>query len=96
MSEKLPTNALRLFAHYEDAELLPSISPELVIPRLLEEGDASDLRWLVKRYPEPRLASWLDHHATRLLSRRSRSFWRIVLDRPDPSAAGPGEQLWRL
>ena len=96
MSEKLPRNALRLFAHYEDAEQLPSDSPELVIRKLLEEGDASDLQWLTSTYPESRLASWLDQHGARLLSRRSRSFWQTMLDRPEPSVEKPGDQLWPL
>jgi len=96
MSEKLPRNALRLFAHYEDAEQLSTGSPGLVMARLLEEGDTSDLQWLTGNYAESRLASWLDRHGARLLSRRSRNFWRTVLNRPDPSGEGPGDPLWPL
>jgi len=96
MSEKLPRNALRLFAHYEDAEQLGAGSPGLVMARLLEEGDTSDLQWLTRTFPESQLASWLDQHGARLLSRRSRSFWRTVLNRPDPPGEGPGDPLWPL
>jgi len=96
MSNRLPTHTLRLFAHYDDAERLPAAAPELVMERLLEEGDSSDLRWLNGAYPEPRLSSWLDEHGSRLLSRRSQAFWRIMLDRPDSVVAAPGEQLWPL
>ncbi len=96
MPDNLPRNALRLFAHYEGAEQLPAVSAELVIARLLEEGDGSDLRWLTRTYPEARLSTWLDEHGDRALSRRSRSFWRVVLDLSLPSTAAPGELLWPL
>jgi hypothetical protein len=96
MSEKLPRNALRLFAHYEDAEQLSTGSPGLVMARLLEEGDASDLQWLTRTYPESRLASWLDQYGARQLSRRSLSFWRTVLNRSDGPRKGPGDPLWPL
>lgn len=96
MSNRLPTHTLRLFAHYEDIERLPVAAPALVMARLMEEGDSSDLRWLTRVYPERHLSSWLDEHGSRLLSRRSQVFWRILLDRPDSVAAAPGEQLWPL
>lgn len=96
MSQRLPKNTLRLFAHYEDPEQLPAVSPELVIAKLLEEGDASDLDWLTETYPESQLASWLDRHGDRLLSRRSCSFWRILLDRPHSAGEEPGDPLWPL
>jgi len=96
MSDELPANACRLFAHYEDPTQLPAVSSQLVVARLLEEGDSSDLRWLTSAYPESQLSSWLDRHGSRLLSHRSRSFWRTVLARPDSPAQGPGDQLWPL
>jgi len=96
MSANLPGNACRLFAHYDDVEQLPAASPGLVIAKLLEEGEGSDLRWLTSAFPESRLSSWLDLHDTRLLSRRSRSFWRLLFDRPDRSTKESGDQLWLL
>ena len=94
MPDRLPTNAQRLFAHYPDAERLPTDSPEFVIARLLEDGDGSDLRWLTSIFSETELSSWLNRHGSRLLTRRSLGFWRAVFDRPAPEISRPGEQLW--
>ena len=96
MSGKLPRTARRLFAHYEEVESLPTVAPELVMAKLLEEGDAMDLRWLTRTYSPSRLCSWLEHHGDRLLTRRSLSFWNMVLDQPQPSTEGAENQLWPL
>lgn len=96
MSETLPDTTCRLFAHYEDVRNLPTTSPELVIASLLEEGDSTDLRWLTRRFPESRLRSWMDRHGHRQLTRRSRSFWNLVLDRSEPASESNGNPLWPL
>lgn len=96
MPETLPDTTHRLFAHYADVENLPTSSPGLVMARLLEEGNGPDLRWLTRRFAESRLSSWLDQHGNRQLTRRSRSFWRILLDRPESWVEGAGESLWPL
>lgn len=88
----LPAGTQRLFPDHDPAGL----SPELVIPRLLEDGDAADLAWLTATVPEPVLADWLGRHGGRRLSRRSRAFWAVVLGRePGPAAPGAGA-LWPL
>lgn len=96
MTAQLHGHARRLFTHYEDVENLPATSPDLVIAKLMEEGDGEDLRWLCRQFPEMRLASWLDRHDTRLLSRRSRCFWRVLLDRNDQPTQCTGDSLWPL
>jgi hypothetical protein len=64
------------------------------IGRLLEEGDGDDLRWLNARRTPQQLASWIEGHGARGLSRRGRQFWSIVLlDVPAPCRAHP---LWPL
>lgn len=96
MPAKLPSKTLRLFPHYENSANLTEQSPGLVISKVLEEGDQQDLRWLAGRFTEEDLATWLIEHASRLLTRRSRSFWRLVLDLQDAEKAPPGEPLWPL
>ncbi len=96
MADTLPAATRRLFAHYANLERLPETSAPLVMARLMEEGDGSDLRWLTGRYPESDLSDWLDQHGLRQLSRRSHSFWRAVLDRPTDRREAPGEPLWPL
>lgn len=96
MDPSLPTSSHRLFAHYPDPHRLPDIAPEFVIARLFEEGDSRDLRWLIRRYPEERLAAWLQRKGARQLSHRSRSFWEIVLNRTASSPAARRGALWPL
>lgn len=65
-----------------------------LIARLLEEGDAADLRWLVEQIGEGKVADWLRRDGGRALSHRSRVFWELVLD----AEAGGGHRragdLW--
>jgi hypothetical protein len=68
----------------------------LVIGRLLEDGDGADLAWLCEAVPEEELAAWLERRGGRKLSRRSRAFWEIVLDRRAGPAAESGDLLWPL
>jgi hypothetical protein len=92
----LPAGARRLFAAYAEEDLTPERAPSLLIARLLEDGDAADLAWLMATTPEPEIAAWLARHGGRQLSRRSRAFWEAVLE----VAAGPvnpdAEALWPL
>lgn len=103
---ELPEAALRLFPDLVAPEAGSTLDaggppdPEahapFVIGRLLEDGDGEDLRWLVRRYGEERLAAWLCRRGGRRLSRRSRRFWELVLDReagPEAPAAG---EIWPL
>lgn len=75
----LPAGARRLFAHWAGEDLTPEQAPSLLIARLLEDGDAADLAWLLSVTPEPEIAAWLARHGGRQLSRRSRAFWEAVL-----------------
>jgi hypothetical protein len=94
----LPAGARRLFPHYAEEDLDPGRAPSLLISRLLEDGDAADLAWLLETFPEPEIAAWLARHG-RQLSRRSRAFWEDVLgveagpvsleNRPDAEALWP-------
>lgn len=96
MSLDIPDRSRRFFAHYDEAETLLVHSPEFVIARLFEEGDGADLRWLTGAVPESRLREWFDRHGGRQLSRRSRTFWRIVLATPESSKPLSEDPLWPL
>jgi hypothetical protein len=88
----LPEGARRLFP--PDVAVAPEA--DLVVERLLEEGDSSDLRWLAGQRGEAALGEWFERCGGRRLSRRSRAFWALVLDRaPSPPAPG-AEELWPL
>ena len=92
----LPAGARRLFPHYAEEDLDPRRAGSLLISRLLEDGDAADLAWLLETYPEPDLAAWLARHGGRRLSRRSRSFWALVLGVEASPPAPEAEALWPL
>ncbi len=95
----LPEGAQRLFPGYAETDLTLERAGSLLIARLLEDGDAADLAWLLGTLSEPELAGWFSRHGGRQLSTRSRAFWEIVLGRPsDPSGLCPAEAkaLWPL
>jgi hypothetical protein len=100
----LPRGARRLFPHHRPEELTPESAAGLLLPRLLEDGDAADLAWTVAAFGEERLAAWLAARGARQLSARSRAFWGLVLAAGGASsdlvAAGPPASsaagLWSL
>lgn len=74
-----------------------------VIGRVLEDGDRRDLAWLFRVYGRDRLSAWLRQRGDRRLSRRSRAFWRVILDAGDAPGDAPGSgisdrpsELWPL
>ncbi|HEX4496016.1 MAG TPA: hypothetical protein VIE43_10150 [Thermoanaerobaculia bacterium] len=92
----LPAGTQRLFAAYAEEDLTSERGRALLIARLLEDGDAADLAWLLSTFSEPEIAAWLERHGGRQLSRRSRAFWQVVLG-VEASAANPdAEALWPL
>lgn len=88
----LPVGARRLFAG--DLELDPD--SDFVLERLLEAGDSEDLGWLVARRGEGDLATWLGRAGGRRLTRRSRAFWALVLDREPSPEVSLAQELWPL
>jgi hypothetical protein len=92
----LPAGARRLFAGYAGEDLTPERAPSLLIYRLLEDGDAADLAWLLATFPEPEIAAWLARHGGRQLSRRSRAFWELVLGVEASPANAEARALWPL
>ena len=72
----LPAGTRRLFPHYDQADLTPERAPALLIARLLEDGDAADLAWLVGGVPGG---------AARRLARRTR---RAAALGPQPRLLG--------
>ena len=92
----LPDGARRLFPAYDEADLSPQSAPSLLIARLLEDGDAADLAWLLETIQEPAVADWFARHGGRQLSVRSRAFWEVVLGRPAGPSRPEAEALWPL
>ncbi len=96
MGSQLPAGTRRLFAHYDETVLDGSTS-SLVLSKVLEYGDRRDLAWLMETVSERDLTDWLVARGCRHLSRRSRSFWRLLLlaECAEPFSA-PEPELWPL
>jgi hypothetical protein len=92
----LPAGTHRLFAAYDEEDLTPDRGASLLIARLLEDGDAADLVWLLGIFPESEIAAWLARHGGRQLSRRSRAFWQVVLGVEAGPANSAAKALWPL
>lgn len=84
----------RLFAHYEMDEVLAPGGEYLLLERALEDGDATDLRFVFDRLGEAEVAAFVST-AARRLSARSLAFWSVVLGIPVTSPPSSDAQaLW--
>jgi hypothetical protein len=91
----LPAGAGRLFADFDEAAVLASRA--LLLSRLLEDGDSSDLRWLFSELPQSEIAAWIRVHGQRRLSRRSLAFWELVCgEQARPEVRSPRSSFWPL
>jgi hypothetical protein len=90
----LPRRTLRLFSHYHPEDLSTGSSICFLTIRLLEDGDTRDLSWLIGCFPEERLTKCFLERGRRQLSRRSNSFWSVVLDRQLDPERRFAEALW--
>ncbi|MEM9290400.1 MAG: hypothetical protein AAGD01_01825 [Acidobacteriota bacterium] len=90
-----PPESTRRLLPAELDPLAPQHEDEL-IRRLLEDGESEDLRWLVGRVGEARLQTFLRQRGGKHLSRRSRSFWALVLDTQTGAPHPLAEELWLL
>jgi hypothetical protein len=93
--KELPNPARHFFA------LPPAVSTDpasrvLVIARLLEDGDRSDLAWLARELGREAIATFVREHGGRKLSARSRRFWSRALALPVPPPHPLAEALWPL
>jgi hypothetical protein len=92
----VPTGTRRLFTAWDEADLAPERAPGLLLARILEDGDAADLAWLLGALPEPEVAAWLVRHGGRQLSRRSRAFWQVALGVETAPGLPSADLLWPL
>jgi hypothetical protein len=80
-------------------EVTTLLAPErraFLIARLLEEGDADELQWLVRVVGRGELATFVTTRGGRQLSHRSRAFWSLLLGVPMPPQRPLLRELWPL
>jgi len=76
----LPESSAWLFPEYDFSGMTLAAYSGVVIERILERGTWSEVNWLFNHYGEPKIAEWVQRHGFRLLSGRSFSLWRLVLN----------------
>lgn len=92
----LPPAVARRFPAYDPAALADREHRAFLVGRLLEEGDADELRWLFGAVGREAVAAWLAAHGGGALSRRSRAFWSLVLGVAAPPPRPLARELWPL
>lgn len=79
----VPASALVLYPEYEAAQLRTYRDAAVIVPRLLEQGDQREIRWMLARYGRPWLGRWVTREGWRLSPRAAR-FWSWWLRVPAP------------
>ena len=84
-----------LFALPPDSARRPE-SRGLVLARVLEEGDRSELAWLAGEVSRQEITDFVRNHGGRKLSSRSRRFWSRALGIQASAPHPLAEELWPL
>ena len=81
--KSLPGRMKPFFWDYPFRRLRIDKDRDLVIARLLDQGDWEAVKWLRTRLPDRDLKSWLLSHRGAGLSPRKLRFWELVLGLPE-------------
>ncbi len=82
--DTLPEHLRPLFWDHDFARLAWPADRDLVIARILQEGDDRANVWLYRELGSTELATWIrDRHGRGLDPRRLR-FWQVILKLPEP------------
>lgn len=94
----LPKAIRGLFWDYRPNSINWEADPDLVISRILSDGDWEAISWLRQSLGDTRLRSWIETRRGRGLDARRLRFWEIVLDIPHRRVsawlADPARQVW--
>lgn len=67
-----------LFWEYDPATLDIAAHADLIIGRIMEQGDWAAMRWLRQAYPVERLVQFLEGRGRRTLPPRELNYWALV------------------
>jgi hypothetical protein len=76
---RLPADTAWLFPEYDCKQMDLKHHQGVIIERILERGTWEQIRWLFATYGEEQVATWVQRHGFRLLSKRSFALWRLAL-----------------
>jgi hypothetical protein len=74
----LPKNLLPFFSDYSQLNLRKD--KNVIIPRVLDFGTISELRWLFKAYPKAVIKDFIKNRGFRALSARTFNFYCLLLN----------------
>lgn len=75
----LPADVRHLFWDCRAETLDPHAHAQLVLERILEYGSLPAVRWALQAYGPARIREFLQHRGVRTLSRKTLSFWTLLL-----------------
>lgn len=82
IKKRLPEFLEKLFWEYDFETLDITADEEVIISKILRDGDMEALKWLFKTFGKERIREWIIETEGKGLSNRQLSFWEIVLSLP--------------
>ena len=79
----IPPSARILFPEYDAGRLHAYRDASLIIPKIMEQGDRLEIRWMLSQYSSGWIKGWLAREGWRLSPRAAR-FWSWWLKTPFP------------
>ena len=76
----LPPDLHRLFWDCRPESIDPEVQAPFVLERILEYGSLAAVRWALNTYGIGRVKEFLRDRGVRTLSRKTLSFWTLLLD----------------
>ncbi len=95
--KELPEEVRRLFWDVDPCALDAKAHRNFVLDRVLEYGGMDAVRWAEKTYGLAGIREYFVARGHRVLSRKTRSFWRLILNLEPcttQSSASPKNPLW--
>src|SRR5437879_2995997 len=79
---KLPETLRPFFPDHDFDRLSWKADRDLIIGRILKDGDWKSLGWLRRRFPDDELRTWLLERRGSELSSKHLRFWELILKLP--------------
>ncbi len=76
----IPKTTMPFFQEYNFAVLDLERDIELILERILQNGNREEVRWLLHHYGNKRVKQWITTTGSRRLSRRRYHLWCVLLD----------------
>lgn len=91
----IPLSLAPCFQEYVLERIDPAQHADLVIERVLANGDRRELRWLFDRYGRASITNWVQQLGARRLPWRRYNLWCVLLELPAARRLRSDEgQIW--